>query len=185
MTPSPPPVVCVIGKKKSGKTTTVVGLVRELVDRGYRVMSAKHGHGFELDAAGTDSYRHRHDGGAHRVVMAGPEQVAVMGGWGEGGEAPLDVLVARYLADADVVVAEGFKTSSYPKIEVFRRATHEHPFYGSDPDRDATCMAVLTDVADFQAPVPVLDVDDPRRFVRLADLLEDTVLSARDREDGA
>lgn len=185
MTHALPPVVCIIGKKKSGKTTTAVGLVRELVDRGHRVMSAKHGHGFELDAPGTDSYRHRHEGGAHRVVMAGPEQVAVIGGWGEGGEPALEALVARYLDDADVVVAEGFKTSSFPKIEVFRSVTHEHPFYGSDPDRDATYVALLTDVESFQAHVPVLDVDAPRRFVQLADLVEDTLLSGRVRGEGS
>lgn len=185
MTQATPPVICIIGKKKSGKTTTAVGLVRELVDRGYRVMSAKHGHGFELDAQGTDSYRHRHEGGAHRVVMAGPEQVAVMGGWGEAGEPPLEELVARYLHDADVVVAEGFKTSSFSKIEVYRRATHEHPFYGTDVDRDATYLAILTDVEGLDAHVPVLDVDDPRRFVQLADMVEATLLSGRGRSEGS
>jgi molybdopterin-guanine dinucleotide biosynthesis protein B len=69
-----PPIVCVIGKKKSGKTTTVVGLVRELASRGYRVMTAKHGHHFEVDTAGTDSYRHRREAGAARVVLAGPSK---------------------------------------------------------------------------------------------------------------
>lgn len=172
-----PPVVCVIGKKKSGKTATTVGLVQELVSRGYRVMSAKHGHGFELDTEGTDSHRHRHQGGAHRVVLAGPEQVAVIGGWGSGGELPLEELVARYLSDADVVVAEGFKTSGAPKIEVFRKAAHDQPLYGKDGERDATYLAILTDVPGFQAHVPVLDVDDGGRFAALADLVERDVLN--------
>lgn len=174
-----PPMVCVVGKKKSGKTTTVVGLVRELVGRGYTVMSAKHGHGFELDREGTDSFRHRHEGGAHRVVMAGPDQVAVMGGWGSGAQPPLEELVARYLADADVVVAEGFKTSGAPKIEVFRRAAHREPILGEDPERDATYLAILTDVPDLAASVPVLDADDPLRFARLADLVVERVLEGR------
>jgi molybdopterin-guanine dinucleotide biosynthesis protein B len=180
-----PPVVCIIGKKKSGKTTTTVGLVRELTSRGYRVMSAKHGHAFELDTEGTDSFRHRHEGGAHRVVMAGADQVAVMGEWGEGGEPGLEELVARYLDDADVVVAEGFKTSSFPKIEVFRRATHAEALYGNEPGREATYLAILTDVEGFQARVPVLDVNDPRRFVRLADMVEEVLLSGRTREEDA
>ena len=179
MTQASPPVVCIIGKKKSGKTTTAVGLVQELVARGLRVMSAKHGHGFELDTPGTDSFRHRHEGGAHRVVMAGPGQVAVMGQWGDGGEPSLEELVAAYLGDADVVVAEGFKSSSYPKIEVFRRAAHERPWYGSDPGLDASCLAILTDVRGFEAQVPVLDVDDPRRFVQLADMVERALFMGR------
>jgi len=168
-----PPIVCVIGKKKSGKTLTAVGLVRELARRGRRVMSAKHGHHFRLDTEGTDSWRHRHEAGAHRVVVAGPDDLAILGGWGPAGERPLEELVARYLDDADIVVAEGFKTSAAPKIEVYRRAAHAEPFYGADPERDAGYLAILTDVAGFEAGVPVLDVDDPRRFHRLADLVEE------------
>lgn len=167
-----PVVVCVIGKKKSGKTTTTVGLIRELSSRGHRVMSAKHGHHFELDHEGTDSWRHRHEGGAARVAMSGPDRVAVMGDWGSTEEEPLEALVDRYLFDADIVVAEGFKTSSARKIEVYRRATHEDPLYGIDPVRDATYLAVLTDVPDFDVHVPVLDMDDAARFHRLADLVE-------------
>lgn len=176
LTATLPPIVCVIGKKKSGKTTTTVGLVRELVARGHRVMTAKHGHGFELDTEGTDSFRHRHDGGADRVVMAGPEQMAVVGGWGASGELALDDLVARYLADADVVVAEGFKTARAPSIEVYRHTVHEHPLYGHDPAGDAAYLAVLTDVAGFDAHVPVLDINAPGRFAALADLIEATLL---------
>jgi len=168
-----PPIVCVIGKKKSGKTLTAVGLVRELARRGHRVMSAKHGHHFDLDTEGKDSWRHRHEAGAERVVVAGPDDLAVLGGWDSRGERPLEELVARYLADGDIVVAEGFKTSAAPKIEVYRRAAHAEPIYGSDPERDAGYLAILTDVVGFDAGVPVLDIDDPHRFHRLSDLVEE------------
>jgi molybdopterin-guanine dinucleotide biosynthesis protein MobB len=156
-----------------------VGLVRELLGRGRNVMTAKHGHRFEMDTEGTDSWRHRMEAGAHRVVMAGPEQLAVMGGWGEAGEQPLEQIVARFLSDAEVVVAEGFKTSSAPKIEVFRRATHAQPLYGVDAEVDGEYIAILTDVPGFQAHVPVLDIDDPHRFSWLADLVEDLLDGGR------
>jgi molybdopterin-guanine dinucleotide biosynthesis adapter protein len=175
-----PPTVCVVGKKKSGKTTTVVGLVRELVSRGYRVMTAKHGHGFQFDTPGTDSYGHRHAAGSSRVLMAGPEHFAVMGDWPKGGEQELETLVAEHLSDADVVVAEGFKASSVPRIEVFRRSAHEQPHYGSDATKDGLYLAVLTDVRDFDASVPVFDVDDPERFRILADLVERQLIKPSD-----
>ncbi|MEQ8330484.1 MAG: molybdopterin-guanine dinucleotide biosynthesis protein B [Longimicrobiales bacterium] len=183
MTPLPP-VVCVIGKKKSGKTTTVVGLVAELASRGRRVMTLKHGHGFRLDTEGTDSWRHVHEGGAERVVMAGPEGVGVVGGWGPSGEPSLEELVARYVADADVVVAEGFKDSSAPRIEVYRRAVHEDPWLDPSAPPDPRYVAVLTDVPGLAAPVPVLDVDHPERFVRLADLVEARFEAALGRAPG-
>ncbi len=169
-----PKVVCVIGKKKSGKTTTVVGLVRELVARGREVVTVKHGHGFVLDHEGTDSWRHRHEGGAGRV--AGPDEFAVMGRWGprDGGAEPtLRTLVARFAEDAEIVVAEGFKAADYPCIEVYRTAAHPRPLLG-DPDLGSAgrWLAVLTDDGAFRAGCPVLDMDDPERFRVLADLVE-------------
>lgn len=171
--PARPQVVCVVGRRKSGKTTTCVGLVRELAARGYRVMTAKHAHAFELDREGTDSWRHLHEGGAHRVALASPGQVGVLGGWGSRGPLPLEEFVARYLDDADVVVAEGFEGSGAPRVEVYRPAAHAEPLYGTDPRADALYLAVLTDAEGFRASVPVLDVDDPGRFAALADLLEE------------
>ena len=171
--PEPPPVVCVVGKKRSGKTTTVVGLVRTLTARGHRVMTVKHGHHFRLDREGTDSWRHRHEGGAARVVLAGPEGLAVAGDWGPGGEEPLERLVARFLPDADLVVAEGFKSSAAPRIEVYRRGAHPEPLYTAG---DPRYLALLTDVAGFEAHVPVLDVDDAHRFEALAELVEARLL---------
>jgi molybdopterin-guanine dinucleotide biosynthesis protein B len=171
--PGPPPVVCVVGKKRSGKTTTVVGLVRALTARGHRVMTVKHGHHFRLDREGTDSWRHRHEGGAARVVLAGPEGLAMAGEWGPGGEEPLERLVARLLPDADLVVAEGFKSSAAPRIEVYRRSAHPEPLYAAG---DLRYLALLTDVPGFEAHVPVLDVEDARRFDRLAELVEARLL---------
>lgn len=187
-----PVVVCVVGKKKSGKTTTVVGLVAELTRRGHDVMTVKHGHGFDLDRSGSDSWRHRHQGGASRVLVSGPDEFALMGRWGPRrgagsageGEAPgtgraaeearepsLDDLVDAHLADADVVIVEGFKASAHPRIEVYRKAAHPAALY--DADAGQSYLAVLTDDPEFEAGCPVGDVHDPARFVWLASLVED------------
>jgi molybdopterin-guanine dinucleotide biosynthesis adapter protein len=170
-----PAVVCVIGKKKSGKTTTVVGLVTELTRRGHRVATAKHGHGFRFDAEGTDSWRHRHEGGAYETLMAGPEGFAMTGAWGPEGEVPLPELVAAHLGDAEIVVAEGFKTSPYPRVEVFRSTVHERPYYGSQDPASGEYLAVLTDIPNFEAEVSVLDIDADDRFARLADIIESRI----------
>lgn len=173
-----PPIVCIIGKKKSGKTTTAVGLVKELVSRGHLVMTAKHGHGFEIDTEGTDSFRHRFEGGAHRVAMASPDQVAVVGKWGANGEMELPQLVQTYLSDAEIVIAEGFKSSPFPKIEVYRQAAHVLPLYDHDSTINGEYLAILTDKLGFQAAVPVLDINSPERFIQLADMIETRLLRA-------
>ena len=45
-----PPLITVVGRKNSGKTTLVVQLAAELRRRGLRVMTIKHGsHNFNID----------------------------------------------------------------------------------------------------------------------------------------
>src|SRR5512145_2653362 len=118
-----PPLVAIIGRKHSGKTTLVVRLAAELHKRGHRVMTIKHGaHTFNIDPATTDTYRHYHEGGAERVAMAAPDKFALIARWDA--EMSPEEIAERYMADADVIVCEGFKHSALPKIEVFRRAAH-------------------------------------------------------------
>jgi molybdopterin-guanine dinucleotide biosynthesis adapter protein len=174
----PPPMVCVVGKKKAGKTTTVLKLVAALRARGHRVMTIKHGHHFDLDRVGTDSYRHRVDAGAERVVAAGPGQLAVMGSWPAGTEAGPAELAARYLADADVVVVEGFNLEPLAKIEIFRRSAHRSSLWNPDhPAAHEFIAAVSDDEAFLQAvPFPAFDADDPALGDRLAALVERVVM---------
>lgn len=173
-----PPLVCIVGKKKSGKTTTVLELVAELRRRGYRVMTIKHGHHFDLDREGTDSFRHRAEGGAERVVLAGPGQFGVAGSWPDGVEAGPRELAARYLADADVVVVEGFKGEHLPKIEIFRRAAHERPVFDPADPSAGEYIGAITDDADYAArvPFPTVPTDHPVLAAWLGDLVEGKVL---------
>ena len=181
------PTICVVGRKNSGKTLLTIQLLAELNRRGHRAMSAKHGHGFELDKPGTDSWGHRHHGGAARVALVGPESMAGMGDWGEDGEPSLEAVIGRFLADADVVVAEGFKTAPFPRVEVFRGDAHEAPLF-RDPHPDAgPWIAVVTDVPGIDAPCSVFSLEDPGVIPRLADLVESEIIPRKstDREAGS
>jgi molybdopterin-guanine dinucleotide biosynthesis protein B len=72
------PVVSVVGKSNSGKTTLIEKMIGELVRRGYRVATIKHNlHGFEIDHEGKDSWRHK-QAGARTTVIASPHRVAVV-----------------------------------------------------------------------------------------------------------
>jgi molybdopterin-guanine dinucleotide biosynthesis protein MobB len=169
-----PPIVCFVGKKKSGKTTVSVAVVAELGRRGHRVMTVKHGHGFDLDRQGTDSWRHRHEGGARRVVMAAPGGFAIVGDWPDGRAMGPAEIAERFLHDADIVVVEGFKSEGLPKIEVYRRSSHPEPVFPLGDPAWSEYLAIATDVdvEDVEAPFPVLDVEDPELAVKLADIVE-------------
>lgn len=173
----PPPAVSIVGNKKSGKTTLTVALVSELARRGRRVMSAKHGHRFRLDTPGTDSWRHRRDGGAERVLLAGPAEFAVIGERGPEATMPLDLLLSTYLADAEIVVVEGFRNEALPKIEIFRSAAQPESVLDPRGAREAGALAVVTDRPDLPWSVPALDPDAPDLAVRLAGIVERALMS--------
>ena len=181
-----PPMVAVVGRKHSGKTTLLVRLAAELTRRGRRVMTIKHGHHtFNLDPSTTDTYRHYHEGGAERVVMAAPDKFALVMRWEE--ELPPETIAERYLSDADVVLCEGFKRAALPKIEVFREAAHPTPLYEPDAPEAGEHLVVVTDrdervdadgraVAGPLAGARVLRLADAGCIDALADLVERAVM---------
>ncbi|HVE78729.1 MAG TPA: molybdopterin-guanine dinucleotide biosynthesis protein B [Gemmatimonadaceae bacterium] len=165
-------MVAVIGKKHSGKTTVTVRLAAELHRRGHRVMTIKHGsHTFNIDPSTTDTYRHYHEGLAERVAMASPDKFALIVRWGD--ELGPEAIAERYMADAGVVLCEGFKRSALPKIEVFRRAAHGAPLY--EPGA-AGYVAVVTDVRGLALPFPVFHLDDDGWLEGLAELVEARII---------
>ena len=176
-----PPIVTVVGKKHSGKTTLLVRLAAELGRRGHRVMTIKHGsHTFNIDPVTTDTYRHYHEGEAERVAMASPDKFALVVRWAE--ELGPEEIAARYLRDADVVLCEGFKRSALPRVEVFRAAAHEAPLYDATAPEAPHYLAVVTDrAADdadalFAGGPAVLRFGDDRWLDRLATLVERDVM---------
>lgn len=165
-----PRLVSIIGKKNAGKTTLVVALVRELVRRGHRIMTIKHGsHPFEIDSQGRDTWRHMHEGGAERVVMETPGSRVVIAKPQE----PLGprALAQQFLMDAHFVICEGFKSSDLPKVEVFRAAVHADPLYSPGSDESKKYLAIVTDMRDYRAHVPVLRFTDTAWLYRLTDLI--------------
>jgi molybdopterin-guanine dinucleotide biosynthesis protein B len=72
------PVLAVVGRKHSGKTTVVEGLVSELVKKGLRVATVKHvsRRGFSMDAEGKDTWRHS-TAGANPVMLVSDVEMTV------------------------------------------------------------------------------------------------------------
>ncbi len=172
-----PPMVAVIGKKHSGKTTLTVRLCAELHRRGARVMTIKHGsHTFNIDPSTTDTYRHYHEGNVERVAMAAPDKFALIVRWSD--ELGPEEIAARHMSDADIVVCEGFKRSTLPKIEVFRRAAHRAPLYDPASYEAEHYLAIVADTAVDGAKVPVIRLDDASWLADLADLVERRIMRA-------
>jgi molybdopterin-guanine dinucleotide biosynthesis protein MobB len=150
-------MVCVVGCKNAGKTTLVVRLTAELTRRGHRVMTLKHGaHTFNLDPSTTDTYRHYHEGNAERVAMASPDKFALVERWER--ELPPEQIAARFLADANIVICEGFKASELPKMEIHRAAAHGAPLWEPTIAQASTWRAMVSDVPLPDFPGAVFDL---------------------------
>jgi len=114
-----PPIVSIVGKSKSGKTTLIEGLISELRSRGYRVATVKHApRRLAFDKPGKDSWRHIQAGSEATATASSGQLVLIK-------HATQDVSLADiarlFGEDYDIILAEGFKQSNTPKIEVHRK----------------------------------------------------------------
>jgi molybdopterin-guanine dinucleotide biosynthesis protein B len=171
-------ILTVIGRKNAGKTTLTVALAAELIRRGRRIMTIKHGHHpADVDRAGSDTYRHFHEGRAERTLIAAPTLRVLFE------RTPDDydpvALARRYMDGADLVLCEGFKQSSLPKIEVWRRAIGGKPLFDPTAPNASEWIAIMTDDRDMgvEAACPVLSFSDTNWLHTLANLAWDRALT--------
>ena len=73
------PVIAVLGRKRSGKTTVIELLVPQLIKRGFSIATAKHiaHEGFSIDSAGSDTWRHS-SAGANPVMAVSSNETSVI-----------------------------------------------------------------------------------------------------------
>jgi molybdopterin-guanine dinucleotide biosynthesis protein B len=160
------PVFGVVGWKNSGKTTLMVRLIADFSARGLKVAAVKHAHhGFEVDREGRDSFRYR-EAGASTVAVSSAARFAIMTELRDRPEPALSELI-RYVEGADIILVEGFKRESHPKLEVRRgEALNQSPLAPSDP----TILAVAADFEIEGCELPAFALDD-------TDAIADFILS--------
>ena len=160
------PIISIVGKSESGKTTLLEKLIIELKQRGYRVAVIKHtSEDIELDTEGKDTWR---------FSQVGSDVVAISSGKGlaimkklERDLSPQEL--SRFIAwDYDIMLAEGFKKSDTVKIEVHRREQGEKLL--SSPRQ---LLAVVTDEP-LDVNVPQFSKDEVQK---LTDLIENRLLA--------
>ena len=158
-------VVAFVAKSGTGKTTLLEKVIQELKGRGYRVGAIKHdAHRFDIDHPGKDSHRLT-AAGADTMLISSPEKLALVKKLAE--SPPLENLVATYFSDMDIVVSEGFKKSSLPKIELHRRERSATLLCRGE-EYDPQLVAVASDEP-LDVDVPVLNLNDARE---VADFVE-------------
>jgi molybdopterin-guanine dinucleotide biosynthesis protein B len=148
-------VIGLAGWSGSGKTTLLTRLIPCLVARGLAVSTLKHAHhGFDIDYPGKDSHSHRM-AGATEVMVGSAARFALVHELRGAAEPTLKDLLAR-MSPVDLVVVEGYKAASIPKLEVYRAAVGKPLLH---PDDDCI-VAVAADAPLPQVELPVVSLDD-------------------------
>jgi molybdopterin-guanine dinucleotide biosynthesis protein B len=143
------------GYSGSGKTTLIERLIPLFTQRGVTVSLIKHAHHtFDVDQRGKDSHRHR-AAGCTEVLITSSRRWALMHELRGAPEPTLSEHVKR-ISPCDLLLVEGFKRESIPKLEVYRAHVGEpliHP-------HDQNIVAIASD-ARIETRLPQLDLNAP------------------------
>ena len=156
-------IIGLAGWSGSGKTTLLAKVIPRIVARGLKVSTLKHAHhGFDVDQPGKDSHTHRMVG-ASEVLVSSANRWALVHELRGQAEPVLGALLTK-LSPVDLVLIEGYKAETHPKLEVYRAAVGKPLLHPNDP----AIVAVASDEPLPAARGPVVDLDDVER---IADIL--------------
>jgi molybdopterin-guanine dinucleotide biosynthesis adapter protein len=153
-----PPIISIVGRSKSGKTTLVEKLIAEIKNRGYRVSTIKHAQEINFEH-GKDSERHLAAGSEATGIATSGRFVLIKP---IDSDTSIDELAHLIGEEYDIIIAEGFKQSNTPKIEVHRASA------GPPLENLTRLVAIATD-----EPVQTTARQFPLEDIKsLADLIE-------------
>ena len=113
-----------------------------------------------MDTPGKDTYWHR-VAGAREVLLCTSRRWVLQHELADEPEPPLPQLLT-HLEPVDIVLLEGWKTGSYPKLEVWRAISGEKPpRFPTDPTVIAVASKPRFDTAHYGCPnLPAFRLDD-------------------------
>ena len=115
-----PPMVSIVGKSGSGKTTFLEKLILEISSRGYKIATIKHTHhDISFDQPGKDSWRHARAGAAASMLSSN-SQIQIIKPVAK--DVTLEELARQFGEEYDLILTEGFSDrGNTPKIEIHRK----------------------------------------------------------------
>jgi len=152
------PVIGFSAYSGTGKTTLLLSLIPLLRDKGVRLAVLKHAHhNFDTDQPGKDSYELRKAGAQQMLVSSSRRTAIVIERESESEPTLRELLSMLDTRCLDLVLVEGFKAESFPKIELHRSGINR-PLSCT---HDANIVAVASDenLPEINH-VPVLNLND-------------------------
>lgn len=148
------PVFSFVGSSGSGKTTFIEKLIPILVSKGFKVGAIKHdAHKFQLDKPGKDSFRMK-AAGASIVAIAAADKMGIIRTFPDR-ELTLEEIIVRWFNNMDIIITEGYKKSSIPKFEIYRKENGKNPVCF---DKKELLGVITKDNIDIDRPL--FDIED-------------------------
>jgi molybdopterin-guanine dinucleotide biosynthesis protein B len=157
----PLPILGFCAFSGTGKTTLLKRLLPLLKLRGLRIGVVKHAHHqFDIDQPGKDSYELRQAGATQMLVASRKRMAWVKESPEESPEPELqETLQVLDTNDLDLVLVEGFKQATFPKIELHRPSLGKPLMYPTMPGIIA--IATDTPLADADIHLVQLNLNQP------------------------
>jgi molybdopterin molybdotransferase len=161
------PIVSIVGKSQSGKTVLMEQLIAEFEKRGYKVAALKHSRGgMEVDHPGKDSWRFA-QAGSDAELISSPDKLAFIKNVNH--DLRIEEIMPILGSEFDIVLAEGFRKSKIPKIEVHRKGLGDDLLCSPEE-----LSAIVTDES-LDTDIPQLPRGDT---VAIADFIEKSFVRA-------
>ena len=148
----------------TGKTTLIKDVVMILKKSNYRVSVIKHAHhNFDIDQPGKDSYEIRKSG-AENMLISSKNRWALMHENTNNNELTLvDLVNLLGKIKYDLILVEGFKAESFPKIELYRKEISKDRELLSSSDKNIIAIATEKKTK-LETSLPVLDINNPQNI---------------------
>lgn len=166
-------LIMVKGFSKTGKTTTVTALIKELRKRGYSVGTVKdiHYEGFCMDQEGTDTYKHA-QAGAVRVAALGEKETDLLF------SRRMDIRALLKYYKEDFVILEGDSGADCPVILTART---EDDIEKRMTDRVIAISGVISKERKEYKGLPVINCMEEAE--KMADLIEKKTAKEKEEAD--
>lgn len=173
-----PAVVAVVGSKKSGKTSTIETLTRELTKRGYKIAVIKHisEANFTIDTVGKDTWRFAQSG-AKTIISVAAQEIATIEKVNTK-DLPLKNILDK-CKNNDLVFIEGFKKSVIKKRSIFKIVTVKSKEEALEALKNfEPLLAFAGPFSTEKLSLKIPYVDALRNSEKMADIVEKTVLGS-------
>ena len=152
----PKPVLGFAEYSGTGKTSLLVKLLPLMKLQGLRVAMIKHAHhDFDIDKPGKDSFELR-KAGAGQVLIASAKRSALITEYEIQVEPKLNDLIDQLdLENTDLILIEGYRHLSFPKIELHRPSCGKPLIF----TEDEAVVAVASDEKIDTGDLPLLDLN--------------------------